>query len=63
MAGFLILLAWALIFLVLLGVLYWGLQSVNLPQPIKTGIIIIIVALGIIYFLQSGSMPSLLHSH
>ena len=59
MAGFLIIIAYALIFLVLLGILYWGLQSVNLPQPIKTGIIIIIVAVGIIYFLQSGGIPRL----
>jgi hypothetical protein len=61
MSGFIILLAWVLICLVLLGLLYWGLQSVNLPQPVKTGIIIIVVAVGVIYFVQGGYLAGLSH--
>ncbi len=59
MDHFLIFLAYALIFLVLLGLLYWGLQKVSLPEPVKAGIVIILVALGVIYFVQSGGMHQL----
>jgi hypothetical protein len=58
MTGFILFCAYALIFLVLLGLLYWGLKSTELPEPVKTGIIIIIVAVGIIYFVGSGSFPA-----
>lgn len=61
MSGFIIFLAYALIILALLGVLYWGLQSVNLPQPVKVAIIVIVVAVGVIYFVNSGMMPALPH--
>jgi len=56
MAGFIVLCAYILIFLVLLGLLYWGLESTALPQPIKTGIIIILVAVAIIYFVGGGEL-------
>lgn len=61
MTGFLIFLAYALIFLALLGVLFWGLQSTSLPQPVKTAVIIIVVALGVIYLLSNGYLPELPH--
>jgi uncharacterized membrane protein YwzB len=58
MSAFIIFLAYALIICVLLGLLYWGLQSVNLPQPVKTAIIIIVVAMGVIFFVQGGYIES-----
>jgi uncharacterized membrane protein YwzB len=61
MSGFIIFLAYALIFLVLLGVLWWCLQQVNLPQPIKTAIVVILVCVAVIYFVQSGEIPTLTH--
>lgn len=57
MSGFIIFLAYALIALVLIGLLYWGLKSTSLPEPVKTGICIIVVAIGIIYFVQGGYLP------
>ncbi len=59
MAGFIIFLAYALICCVLLGLLHWGLQSINLPQPVKVAIIVVVVAIGVIYFVQSGYLTSL----
>ncbi len=59
MSGFILLLAYGLIVVVLLGLLYWGLKSTALPEPIKTGIIIIVVAIGVIYFVQSGYLTQL----
>lgn len=57
MTGFIIFLAYALISLVMLGLLYWGLKSTSLPEPVKTGILIIVLAIGIIYFVQGGYFP------
>lgn len=59
MSAFLIFLAYALIALVLLGILYWGLQQVNLPQPVKVGIIVILVAIGVIYFVNAGGLTGM----
>lgn len=61
MDAFIIFLAYALISLVLIGLLYWGLKSTALPEPVKTGIIIIVVAIGVIYFVQGGYLPQLSH--
>jgi hypothetical protein len=59
MSGFIIFLAYALICCVLLGLLYWGLESTSLPQPIKVGILIVLVAMGVIYFVQGGYLTEL----
>lgn len=61
MDGFIVFMAYALISLVLIGLLYWGLKSTALPEPVKTGIIIIVVAIGVIYFVQGGYLPTLSH--
>lgn len=59
MTGFIIFLAYALILCVLLGLLFWGLKSTSLPEPVKTAIIVIVVAIGVIYFIQGGYIESL----
>ncbi len=61
MTGFVLFLAYALLCVILLGVLYWVFEQVSLPQPIKIAIIGIIVVVGVIYFIQGGYLTQLPH--
>jgi hypothetical protein len=48
-----------LIFVALLGGLYWLFEQITLPQPVKVIILIIISCVGLLYFLQSGTLPAI----
>lgn len=59
MTGFLLFCAYAVICCLLLGVLYWALNATNLPQPLKVGVVVFLAMIGLIYFLNSGYLPSI----
>ncbi len=61
MSGFVLFLAYALLCVILLGVLYWVFEQVSLPQPIKIAIIGVIVVVGVIYFVQGGYLAEIGH--
>ncbi len=56
-----------LIFLIIIGVLFWAVRALSaafgIPQPIQTVIVVLLVVIVIIYLLQaiggSGSLPTL----
>lgn len=45
-------LLYVFVVLAILAVLYWGLQRLTLPEPIKTVVIVIAVIFGLLYVLQ-----------
>ncbi len=62
MSAFILFLAYALLCVILLGLLYWIFDQITLPQPIKIAIIGIIVVVAVIYFVQGGYLTSLPHA-
>ncbi len=63
MNGFLIFCAQVLIFCALLGGVWYLFKSIDLPQPIKILVLVVVCAVGLIYFLQSGDARNILQGN